>query len=122
MPSTSEKDAIQAELAAKWGGLEKGGWTVVPNDLLRYQGKLKLDSSQLNVLLNLLRFWWEANKAPFPSPKKIADEMAVSERTVLRKLAELEEKGVITKQKRPGEATRYALTGLVEQLKAAKLG
>ncbi len=104
-------DAI-LELDAKWGDAIKGiggGWTAIPNLLLRKQATLHLSAVELNVLLNLIRFWWEADRAPFPSPEKMAVEMGVSTRTVYRTLAALEEKGFVGRETEDGKATKYFL-------------
>lgn len=119
---TQQNDAI-LELEAKWGDVIKGiggGWTAVPNLLLRKQGALNINSSELNVLINLIRFWWEPTQAPFPSPEKMAIEMGVSARTVYRILVSLEEKGFVDRAAVEGKATRYELHSLVEKLKEVK--
>lgn len=120
----TETDAqITFELNTKWGEVLEGvggGWTAIPNVLLRKQYELQLSATELNVLLNLIRFWWIAEKAPFPSPEKMAKEMGVTPRTVYRNLASLESKGFIQRQERIGKATSYALKGLVEKLTELK--
>lgn len=111
------------ELEAKWGDAIKGvggGWTAVPNFLLKKQGALEIGATELNVLINLIRFWWEPARAPFPSPEKLATEMGVSERTIYRTLAVLESKGFVVRVTKEGEATSYELRGLVEKLKEMK--
>jgi DNA-binding MarR family transcriptional regulator len=112
-----------AELEAKWGEIIKGyggGWTAVPNLMLKKQGELGLKALELNVLLNLIRFWWNPENAPFPSPEKMAQEMGVSSRTVYRTLSSLEENGFINRIQEEGKATRYELGGLVGKLKEIK--
>lgn len=111
------------ELDTKWGETIQGigsGWTAVPNLLLKRQGALGLNATELNVLINLIRFWWEPTRAPFPSPEKMANEMGVSARTVFRTLALLEEKGFIARITEVGKATKFELHGLVEKLKEVK--
>ncbi|MDD1615529.1 MAG: GntR family transcriptional regulator [Methylococcaceae bacterium NSP1-2] len=111
------------ELDLKWSGIIKGhdgGWTAIPNLLLKRQGDLKLKAIELNVLINLIRFWWSSDNAPFPSLEKMAIEMGVSERTVYRTVSSLEENGFIKRVQQEGKATRYELLGLVEKLKIIK--
>jgi predicted transcriptional regulator len=114
---------LNAELDAKWGDVIKGsggGWTAVPNFLLKMQSELGLKPLELNVLINLIRFWWVPETAPFPSPEKIAQEIGVTERTIYRTLSSLEENGFIKRINESGKATQYELIGLVDKLKALK--
>ncbi|WAK04517.1 helix-turn-helix domain-containing protein [Methylobacter sp. YRD-M1] len=124
MDSTVELDAKStAELDAKWGEIIKGyggGWTAVPNLLLRKQGELGLKALELNVLINFIRFWWSPENAPFPAPEKMAQEMGISARSVYRAISALEENGFINRMQEEGKATRYDLSGLVEKLKEIK--
>lgn len=117
------QDEAIFELNTKWGETIQGtggGWTAIPNLLLKKQGILGLSSTELNVLLNLIRFWWEASRAPFPSPEKIASEIGISSRSVFRTIASLEEKGFINRISEPGKSTKYEMNGLVEKLKTVK--
>lgn len=114
---------MNAELDAKWGEIIKGaggGWTAVPNFLLKMQSELGLKPLEMNVLINLIRFWWVPEKAPFPAPEKMANEIGVSERTIYRALSSLEESGFIKRINEEGKATQYELLGLIEKLKAIK--
>ena len=73
--SENVKNSADVELYDKWGEIIKGyggGFTAVPNLLLKRQGVLGLKSSELNVLINLIRFWWDLEKLPFPSLEKMA--------------------------------------------------
>jgi DNA replication protein DnaD len=115
---------FNAELEAKWGEIIKGysgGWTAVPNLLLKKQGELGLKALELNVLINLIRFWWSPENAPFPSTERMAQEMGVSERTIYRAISSLEENGFINRVQEDSKATKYELIGLVEKLKKIKL-
>lgn len=117
------QDETIFELNTKWGEIIQGiggGWTGIPNLLLKKQGILGLSSTELNVLINLIRFWWEATRAPFPSLEKIASEMGISSRSVFRTIASLEEKGFINRVSEPGKSTKYELHGLLEKLKEVK--
>lgn len=122
----TEHSNLNPELESEWERLEEkwgeeilsAGWTAVPNKLLRRQKNLGIDSVELNVLLNLIRFWWRRADAPFPSPGKIADEIGISPRTVHRKLKDMEGKGLLTREKSEHGRTRYSLGGLVELLRA----
>jgi biotin operon repressor len=115
---TNDNTKNTVELDLKWGGIIRGqGWTAVPNLLLKKQGELQLKAIELNVLLNLIRFWWNPDNAPFPSLEKMAIEMGISDRTVYRTISSLEENGFIQRIQEDGK-TKYELSGLVNKLKA----
>lgn len=119
--SPEESDLFK--IKAKWGKAIEGaggGWTAVPNMLLRYQSHLEINSSELVVLIHLIRFWWQPDRAPFPSPERIAIEMGISPRSVYRILATLEKKHLLEKEEQLGQATSFHLGLLAEKLKELK--
>jgi predicted transcriptional regulator len=71
------------------------GFTVFPNLLLEYQQRLNLDPVELNLLLQIIKHWWEADKFPFPSMKALAAGIGRDVSTVQRRLSGLVEKGLI---------------------------
>ena len=78
----------------KWGGAVTGGengYQFVPEVLLRKQDGLKLDATDIVVLLNMGMHWWESepDKMPHPRPLTIAKRMGTSARTVERHIARL---------------------------------
>ena len=111
---------VAEDIKKKWGTSINHGWTAVPNDLLRYQSTLGLDAMDLNILLNLLRFWWHEEKPPFPSAQKTANEMGVNKRTIYRRLTSLEQRGFLefqTIKNRSGDDIRaYSLKKLADKL------
>ena len=115
--------ASDVELHEKWGEIIKGyggGFTAVPNLILKKQSELGLKPNELNVLINLIRFWWSTEKLPFPDLGIMAIEMGVSERTLYRSISSLEEKGFIKRIQIEGQRTKYDLAGLIEKLKVIK--
>ncbi len=117
---SDNRENTEFELDKKWGSIIKVGWTGVPNILLKEQGKLGLKALELNVLINLIRFWWVAENIPFPSPEKMSVEMGVSERTVYRAIASLEKNGFITRIQEEDKPTKYDLSNLIKKLEAIK--
>lgn len=83
-------------LEGKWGkdGLCMG-WTAFPTALIFLQSQLSLSSTDLNVILNLLIHWWDADDKVYPSQDGIAKRMGVSKRTVQRALDNLVDLGLI---------------------------
>jgi len=105
-----------------WGeSLIRPGYTVVPSILLWGQGRLRLSSVELAVLIQLISHRWVPGVDPHPSKERIAARIGRSARTVQRQLTALEEKGFITRVVRvkhhKGQDTNgYDLTGLLAKL------
>src|SRR5271170_7702799 len=86
----SAKDRRRAE--HKFGvAVMKFGYTMIPNLLLQAQGRLGISPVQLNVLIQLIQHWWDADSDPFLAKETIARRMRKSPRQIQRYLTELEE-------------------------------
>jgi hypothetical protein len=84
----------------KWGAAISGGpngYQLVPDVLLRKQTDLKLDATDIVILLNICMHWWESepSKMPHPRPVTIAKRMGISTRTVERHIARLGDLGLM---------------------------
>lgn len=118
----TKKDRRRAE--DKWSPqVIKLGYTPLPSLLLKAQAKLKLKPVPLNVLLQVIEHWWDADKDPFPSKETIARRMKLSPRQIQRVLTKLEKDGFIKRVPRysgRGQQTSnaYSLDGTVRKLKA----
>lgn len=84
--------------SAKWGDAARAGFQVVPDALLAKQHALKLDPTDIVVLLNITMFWWYKDEPPFLRTNVIAQRMNVTTRTVQRSLKKLEGKGYIQRK------------------------
>jgi len=101
---------------AKWGdAVTDSGWTTVPNTLLKNAYRLKLDPTETLTLIYLLRFWWHVDDMPYPSISKTSIEMGVTRKTMAKKFASLQDKGLIKLVKQKGRR-KFSLAGLREQL------
>lgn len=125
MVTAAEKQKSQAVKAIKtnekkWGkALMDAGWTAFPSIILEKQQALGLDSLDVNLILYLSTYWWEAENKPHPSKKTIADALGVTPRTVQRRIAALEGAGFIQREYRPDKekgnnSNRYHFDGLIE--------
>ncbi len=110
-------------LKSKWGKetIEVDGFTAIPNILLERQQALKIDAIKLNILLVLLKHWWEKPKMPYPAKTKIADIVGRDVSTVQRQIRAMEKQGLLSRNKRYQTAggqtsNEYDLSGLIEQL------
>lgn len=112
------------KLQERWGRqtLDVKGWTGIPTLLLERQQMLKLDPVDMNILLVLLSHWWNKEKMPFPSRKKIAETIDRDVGTVRRHIKKLEDSGLVCREKRflaggNGQTSNiYHLDGLVQRL------
>ena len=105
-----------------WDGLLETGFTQVPTVLFQKQSELKLHSTEVIILLNLVSHWWTKDSLPYPRPAQIAKRIGVDSRTVQRKIRGLQSRGFIKKmpsEKLPNKqtVTRYDPSGLIKKLK-----
>jgi predicted transcriptional regulator len=107
----------------KWGReVMRLGFSIIPALLLRAQRRLGLSPTQLAVLLQLVDFWWDQDRKPYPSKQALSDRLDLSPRQIQRHIAELEKAGLVQRNERRkahGGKTNneYDLSGLVERLK-----
>jgi DNA-binding transcriptional regulator YhcF (GntR family) len=105
----------------KWTStLMKAGWTVIPQVLLDRQKALGIDAIDLNIILHIIKHWWNKNTPPFPSKRSIAECMQIDESTVRRRIARMEKDGLIKRRARfdsvNGQRTNeYLLDGLIKE-------
>lgn len=105
-----------SSMKTKWGeGVTGAGWTTVPNTLLKNAYRMDLDPTETLTLIYLLRFWWNAEDMPYPSISKTSIEMGVTRKTMAKKFASLQEKGLIKLVKHKGRR-KFSLDGLRERL------
>lgn len=103
----------------KWTpALMAAGWTVIPSIIMERQQALGLDPVDVNILLQLARYWWYEDNPPHPSKKAIAECIGRSESTVQRRIAAMEAGGLIKRvaryDKKYGQQTNeYHFDGLI---------
>ncbi|HKA56865.1 MAG TPA: helix-turn-helix domain-containing protein [Candidatus Binatia bacterium] len=98
------------------------GFCIVPSLLLWAQERLKLNAAHLAIVVHLLDHWWHVDRLPFPSKRRLAERLSLSERQVQRRIGELERMGFVARiartDPRRGKLTNaYDLSGLVRRLK-----
>lgn len=109
---------VGSAVYAKYGEASIAGFQAVPDLLLKYQSELGLSPTDLAVLLNVLMHWWYPEKKPFPRSTTIAKRMGVTPRTVQRSLQQLEELGLLVREKDARGPTYLDPAPLVEKLEA----
>jgi DNA-binding MarR family transcriptional regulator len=112
----------QINARKKWGNeVFEAGYQLLPDTLLRCQRFLDLEPIDLVVLMNIAMHWWEYHELPYPRPSAIANRIGVSTRTVERRIAAMQKRGLLVRL--PSEnlngrtVRRYDLSGLVQKLK-----
>ena len=107
----------------KWGKLVMGlGFCIVPSLLLRAQQRLKLNPTELAVLMHLADYWWDVDRKPYPSKKTLGERLGLSPRQVQRYIANMEAAGLVKRVERTAWhrgklSNEYDLSGLVKRLK-----
>jgi predicted transcriptional regulator len=104
----------------KWGkALMNSGWTAFPSIILEKQHALGLDALDINIILYLSTYWWEADNKPHPSKRTIAEALNVTDRTIQRRIAALEKVGFMWREYRPdkekgNKSNVYHFDGLIK--------
>lgn len=122
--SPNKQDNATANAKAiekRWGkALADVGWTAIPNIVLEKQKDLGLKPTDINVILQIAKHWWEAGSQPWPSVASIAKCIGVETRTVQRSLKKLEDAGLLERVPRyyaqgGQKSNAYTFNGLIEK-------
>lgn len=115
----TKREQFLRENERKWSrSIMRTGWTAVPAVLLEKQHALSLTPIDLNILLQLMKYWWRADDPPFPSKAVIAEAIGVAPRTVQRRITYMEGLGLIERRRRRGPLGTNAIhfDGLIREL------
>lgn len=120
---TQGKLTPDRSLTARWQfeDLFDDGFVAVPTRFLQLYAHLKphpLTPGEVIFALQLMTFKWSA-ASPYPSYKRIAQRMGLTDKMVRRYAQSLEAKGYIKRQKRVSQTNRFDLSGLFEALREA---
>lgn len=122
-PKGPAQAADKKVLEERWTtGVLELGFVFVPSVLLRAQKRLHIDAVELTVLFHLIDHWWENDNMPFPSKKRLAERIGVSDKTVQRAIKHLEDEKLIQRVKRHNKhggqtSNIYDLAPLIDRLK-----
>ena len=116
----SKKPTLKAN-EEKWGKINiEAGWTLIPNALLVHQATLGLTPMDLNIILQIARYWWKSESHPYPSKATLASSIGVTPRTIQKRIQEMEKAGFIQRVERRNakgsKSNIYQLTQLASQL------
>ena len=125
--STAEKANNEAAKAIKtnekkWSKpLMDSGWTAFPSIILEKQHALGITALDINIILYLATYWWEAENKPHPTKSTIAQTLGVTPRTIQRRIAGLEAIGLIKREYRKdkdkgNKSNKYHFDGLIKEM------
>jgi hypothetical protein len=107
-----------------WGkAVTSHGYAGVPNLLIRSQSRLGLSPLQFNIVVQLLEYWHDPNRPPFPSKEELAGRMGIKAKTIQTNIRALEKAGLVRRELRKTSAgdwnsNIYHLDGLIARLQA----
>lgn len=122
-PVKAVPTATDRKINQRWGAeLTAAGWTAIPNVIFQRQKALGLTPLDVNILLQLLAYWWEPKNLPHPAKQTIADAIGVHPRTVQKRIAAMEKAKFIKRIERRtslngSDTNLYDFTGLIEAAK-----
>lgn len=120
---TKEAQRHLSQNERKWTEtLMRAGWTVLPSVILDRQKAFGLDALDINILLHLAKYWWFSENPPRPSKQAIAECIGVDKSTIRRRIARMENDGLISRQSRfdkkyGQQPNSYHFDGLIEAAK-----
>ena len=119
-PKTGTKGAPSQERI--WGkAVVRHGYAGIPSVLIQAQSRLGITPLQMNIIIQLLDYWRDPDRRPFPSKKDLAGRINVTAKTIQNNIKALEEAGLIRRELRRTAAgdwnsNIYHLDGLVERI------
>ena len=119
-PKTGARKASSQERI--WGkAVLRHGYTGVPSILIQAQSRLGITPLQMNVIVQLLGYWRDPDRRPFPSKKELAGRIGVTDKTIQNNIRELEDAGLVRRELRRTAAgdwnsNIYHLDGLVKRI------
>lgn len=103
-------------------GIMAHGYTGVPNIMIRAQARLGLNPAQFNILVQLLSYYIEPDRPPYPPKRHLLERTGMSEATLKKHLKALEQAGFIEREQQYTSAgdfgsNIYHMKGLVAKLR-----
>ncbi len=105
-----------------WGkAVMSHGYTGIPSILIQAQSRLGITPLQMNIVIQLLDYWRDPDRRPFPAKKDIASRIGVTAKAIQINIRQLENIGLIRREMRrtasgDWNSNIYHLDGLVERI------
>ena len=120
-PKKTPKPASSQEKI--WGkAVVANGYAGIPSILIQAQSRLGVTAMQFNILVQLLDYYRDPNRAPFPSRAELARRIGVKPKTIQNNMRALEQAGLVQREMRKTAAGDWAsnvyhLDGLVARVR-----
>jgi DNA-binding transcriptional regulator YhcF (GntR family) len=107
---------------AIWGkAVLSHGYTGIPSILIQAQVRLGLNPVKMNIIVQLLDYWREPTRRPFPSKRELAERIDVTEKTIQNNIRALEKAGLVQRiarytRHRDPDSNVYNLDGLIKRV------
>ena len=107
-----------------WGkAVYSHGYAGIPSILIQAQRRLGINTTQMNIIVQLLDYWHEPLRKPFPSKRDLAARLDVNPKTIQNNIRAMEQQGLIQREQRKTAAgdwnsNIYHLDGLVAKVQA----
>ncbi|WP_433933406.1 helix-turn-helix domain-containing protein [Brevundimonas diminuta] len=106
-----------------WGkAVIANGYAGIPSILIQAQSRLGLTPMQFNILVQLLDYYRDPNRAPFPSRAELGRRIGVKPKTIQTNMRQLEQAGLVRREMRKTAAGDWAsnvyhLDGLIDRIR-----
>jgi len=105
-----------------WGkAVLSHGYTAIPSILVQAQVRLGLNPVKMNIIVQLLDYWRNPDRRPFPSKRELAERIDVTIKTIQNNIRALERAKLIERIPRytrhgDPDSNIYSLDGLVKRV------
>ncbi|KLK92842.1 hypothetical protein AA309_12000 [Microvirga vignae] len=123
-PATAAAKRQPSSVEKIWGRpVVSLGYAAIPSILIQAQKRIGITPTQMNIIVQLLDYWHEPSRRPFPPKREIAKRIGITEKTVQNNIRALEKAGLIRREIRKTAAgdyntNVYHLDGLVSKVQA----
>lgn len=129
-PAEPPKPAPKTDSSFKqiWGAaVASHGYTALPNIMLRAQGSLGLNTTQFNILAQLLSYYFDPARVPFPKKIDLANRLGVTPKAIQANMRILEKNGFIRREQQVSAAgdwgsNLYHLDGFIAKVRELEPG
>lgn len=102
----------------KWSSrIESGGFTNIPNILIKNQSKLGITDPEMVVIMCLALYKWD-RRLPYPSVSTLSEHTGKTPGAIRNNVRSLEKKGLIKRVYRDNQSNQYDLRPLVKVLES----
>ena len=119
-PKEASKKASSTERI--WGkAVYKHGYAGIPSILIQLQQRVGINPMQMNIIVQLLDYFFEPSRKPFPTKRELATRSGVTEKTIQVNIRALEKAGLIQREYRrtasgDWNSNIYHLDGLIAKV------